>query len=105
MIAKGIPQPHTAISLQAAFIPFYLVIFWGMEGIGSFVSHFPLFWQVCVEKLLPLSSFASAFHQATYNKQPMYRKAIYEVLQVTIALVDLLSSDQPVRTNGTFWKW
>ncbi|NXA59097.1 DNM3A methyltransferase, partial [Mohoua ochrocephala] len=37
---------------------------------------------VCVEKLLPLSSFASAFHQATYNKQPMYRKAIYEVLQV-----------------------
>uniref|UniRef100_A0A663FBS0 DNA (cytosine-5-)-methyltransferase n=1 Tax=Aquila chrysaetos chrysaetos TaxID=223781 RepID=A0A663FBS0_AQUCH len=38
--------------------------------------------QVCVEKLLPLSSFASAFHQATYNKQPMYRKAIYEVLQV-----------------------
>nr|XP_060610770.1 DNA (cytosine-5)-methyltransferase 3A [Anolis sagrei ordinatus] len=37
---------------------------------------------VCVEKLLPLSSFANAFHQATYNKQPMYRKAIYEVLQV-----------------------
>ncbi|OWK51206.1 DNA (cytosine-5)-methyltransferase 3A [Lonchura striata] len=34
---------------------------------------------VCVEKLLPLSSFASAFHQATYNKQPMYRKAIYEM--------------------------
>uniref|UniRef100_A0A803XWN0 DNA (cytosine-5-)-methyltransferase n=1 Tax=Meleagris gallopavo TaxID=9103 RepID=A0A803XWN0_MELGA len=33
-------------------------------------------------KLLPLSSFSSAFHQATYNKQPMYRKAIYEVLQV-----------------------
>lgn len=39
--------------------------------------------QVCVEKLLPLSSFSSAFHQATYNKQPMYRKAIYEVLQVS----------------------
>ncbi|XP_050804720.1 DNA (cytosine-5)-methyltransferase 3A isoform X4 [Gopherus flavomarginatus] len=37
---------------------------------------------VCVEKLLPLSSFSNAFHQATYNKQPMYRKAIYEVLQV-----------------------
>ncbi|XP_069089738.1 DNA (cytosine-5)-methyltransferase 3A isoform X1 [Pleurodeles waltl] len=37
---------------------------------------------VCVEKLLPLSSFANAFHQATYSKQPMYRKAIYEVLQV-----------------------
>ncbi|MBV99964.1 DNA (cytosine-5)-methyltransferase 3A, partial [Eschrichtius robustus] len=33
---------------------------------------------VCVEKLMPLSSFCSAFHQATYNKQPMYRKAIYE---------------------------
>lgn len=31
---------------------------------------------------MPLSSFCSAFHQATYNKQPMYRKAIYEVLQV-----------------------
>ncbi|NXD88450.1 DNM3A methyltransferase, partial [Halcyon senegalensis] len=40
---------------------------------------------VCVEKLLPLSSFASAFHQATYNKQPMYRKAIYEVLQVSFS--------------------
>uniref|UniRef100_A0AAX7VSV9 DNA (cytosine-5-)-methyltransferase n=1 Tax=Astatotilapia calliptera TaxID=8154 RepID=A0AAX7VSV9_ASTCA len=37
---------------------------------------------VCVEKLLPLSSFNNAFHQPTYNKQPMYRKAIYEVLQV-----------------------
>nr|XP_057913128.1 DNA (cytosine-5)-methyltransferase 3A-like isoform X2 [Doryrhamphus excisus] len=36
---------------------------------------------VCVEKLLPFSSFSNAFHQATYNKQPMYRKAIYEVLQ------------------------
>lgn len=38
--------------------------------------------QVCVEKLLPLSSFSNAFHQPTYNKQPMYKKAIYEVLQV-----------------------
>ncbi|XP_064411609.1 DNA (cytosine-5)-methyltransferase 3A isoform X3 [Latimeria chalumnae] len=37
---------------------------------------------VCVEKLMPLSSFSNAFHQTTYNKQPMYRKAIYEVLQV-----------------------
>uniref|UniRef100_H3DPP3 DNA (cytosine-5-)-methyltransferase n=1 Tax=Tetraodon nigroviridis TaxID=99883 RepID=H3DPP3_TETNG len=37
---------------------------------------------VCVEKLLPLSSFSNAFHQPTYNKQPMYKKAIYEVLQV-----------------------
>uniref|UniRef100_A0A8C5HK86 DNA (cytosine-5-)-methyltransferase n=1 Tax=Gouania willdenowi TaxID=441366 RepID=A0A8C5HK86_GOUWI len=37
---------------------------------------------VCVEKLMPLSSFNIAFHQPTYNKQPMYRKAIYEVLQV-----------------------
>ncbi|XP_017549959.1 DNA (cytosine-5)-methyltransferase 3A isoform X3 [Pygocentrus nattereri] len=37
---------------------------------------------VCVEKLLPLSSFHNAFHQPTYNKQPMYKKAIYEVLQV-----------------------
>ncbi|KAG8544147.1 hypothetical protein GDO81_023011, partial [Engystomops pustulosus] len=36
---------------------------------------------VCVEKLMPLSSFANTFHQATYSKQPMYRKAIYEVLQ------------------------
>ncbi|XP_017310682.2 DNA (cytosine-5-)-methyltransferase 3 alpha a isoform X2 [Ictalurus punctatus] len=36
---------------------------------------------VCVEKLLPLSSFSTAFHQPTYSKQPMYRKAIYEVLQ------------------------
>ncbi|XP_075451432.1 DNA (cytosine-5)-methyltransferase 3A-like isoform X3 [Ascaphus truei] len=37
---------------------------------------------VCVEKLTALSSFANTFHQATYSKQPMYRKAIYEVLQV-----------------------
>uniref|UniRef100_A0A4W4E4P5 DNA (cytosine-5-)-methyltransferase n=1 Tax=Electrophorus electricus TaxID=8005 RepID=A0A4W4E4P5_ELEEL len=37
---------------------------------------------VCVEKLLPLSSFCNAFHQPTYNKQPMYKKAIFEVLQV-----------------------
>uniref|UniRef100_A0A672KPQ7 DNA (cytosine-5-)-methyltransferase n=1 Tax=Sinocyclocheilus grahami TaxID=75366 RepID=A0A672KPQ7_SINGR len=37
---------------------------------------------VCVEKLLPLSSFHKAFHQPTYNKQPMYKKAIFEVLQV-----------------------
>ncbi|XP_041044668.1 DNA (cytosine-5)-methyltransferase 3A isoform X3 [Carcharodon carcharias] len=37
---------------------------------------------VCVEKLMPLSSFSTAFHQPTYSKQPMYRKAIFEVLQV-----------------------
>ncbi|XP_076128981.1 DNA (cytosine-5-)-methyltransferase 3 alpha a isoform X2 [Alosa pseudoharengus] len=37
---------------------------------------------MCVDKLLPLSSFSTAFHQPTYNKQPMYRKAIYEVLKV-----------------------
>ncbi|KAJ3606167.1 hypothetical protein NHX12_025688 [Muraenolepis orangiensis] len=37
---------------------------------------------VCVEKLMTLSSFSSAFHQSTYNKQPMYRKAIFEALQV-----------------------
>ncbi|XP_073529757.1 DNA (cytosine-5)-methyltransferase 3A isoform X1 [Phyllobates terribilis] len=37
---------------------------------------------VCVEKLMALSSFTNTFHQATYSKQPMYRKAIYEVLQV-----------------------
>ncbi|CAD7679105.1 unnamed protein product [Nyctereutes procyonoides] len=44
---------------------------------------------VCVEKLMPLSSFCSAFHQATYN-QPMYRKAIYEVLQVACSHVGKL---------------
>lgn len=55
-------------------------------GIRNSASPCPLcYWQVCVEKLLPLSSFSNAFHQATYNKQPMYRKAIYEVLQVSIA--------------------
>nr|AYE92133.1 DNA (cytosine-5-)-methyltransferase 8 [Gobiocypris rarus] len=36
---------------------------------------------VCVEKLLPFSTFCTSFHQPSYNKQPMYRKAIYEVLQ------------------------
>ncbi|XP_071238504.1 DNA (cytosine-5)-methyltransferase 3A-like isoform X1 [Salvelinus alpinus] len=37
---------------------------------------------VCVEKLLPFSSFSNAFHQPTFIKQPMYKKAIYEVLQM-----------------------
>ncbi|XP_034092907.1 DNA (cytosine-5)-methyltransferase 3A-like isoform X5 [Gymnodraco acuticeps] len=37
---------------------------------------------VCVEKLMLLSSFSSAFHQPSYNKQSMYRKAIFEALQV-----------------------
>ncbi len=57
---------------------------------GSFMSadkrrynERPLLCQVCVEKLLPLSTFCSSFHQPTYNKQPMYRKAIYEVLQAS----------------------
>ncbi|XP_010766062.1 DNA (cytosine-5)-methyltransferase 3A isoform X2 [Notothenia coriiceps] len=36
---------------------------------------------VCVEKLMHLSSFSNAFHQPTYTKQPMYKKAIFEVLQ------------------------
>lgn len=53
---------------------FYLLYHLGMH------SSPPL--QVCVEKLMPLSSFSSAFHQPTYNKQPMYRKAIFEALQV-----------------------
>lgn len=35
---------------------------------------------------MPLSSFYNAFHQPTYNKQPMYKKAIYEVLQVSMTL-------------------
>ncbi|XP_035764422.1 DNA (cytosine-5)-methyltransferase 3A-like [Neolamprologus brichardi] len=39
-------------------------------------------YQVCVEKLMPLSAFSSAFHQPTYNKQSMYRKAIFEALRV-----------------------
>lgn len=43
--------------------------------------------QVCVEKLLSLSSFSTAFHQPTYVKQPMYRKAIYEVLQVSNLII------------------
>lgn len=50
---------------------------------------FCVFLQVCVEKLMHLSSFSNAFHQPTYNKQPMYKKAIYEVLQVRIrAFID-----------------
>uniref|UniRef100_A0A8C4PMG8 DNA (cytosine-5-)-methyltransferase n=1 Tax=Equus asinus asinus TaxID=83772 RepID=A0A8C4PMG8_EQUAS len=53
--------------------------------------------QVCVEKLMPLSSFCSAFHQATYNKQPMYRKAIYEVLQVS---APLRKSERELRGQG-----
>ncbi|XP_072107469.1 DNA (cytosine-5)-methyltransferase 3A isoform X7 [Mobula birostris] len=39
-------------------------------------------YEVCVEKLMPLNTFSTAFHQPTYSKQPMYRKAIFEVLQV-----------------------
>ncbi len=57
---------------------------------GSFMSadkrrynEHPLLCQVCVEKLLPMSTFSTSFHQPTYNKQPMYRKAIYEVLQAS----------------------
>lgn len=50
-----------------------------------FGFFFCVFLQVCVEKLLPLSSFNNAFHQPTYNKQPMYKKAIYEVLQVRVS--------------------
>uniref|UniRef100_A0A8B9ZV25 DNA (cytosine-5-)-methyltransferase n=1 Tax=Anas zonorhyncha TaxID=75864 RepID=A0A8B9ZV25_9AVES len=56
--------------------------FWWLPPTRRVTSASPSAPQVCVEKLLPLSSFSSAFHQATYNKQPMYRKAIYEVLQV-----------------------
>lgn len=33
---------------------------------------------------MPLSSFSSVFHQPTYNKQSMYRKAIFEALQVAL---------------------
>uniref|UniRef100_A0A8C6NKW4 DNA (cytosine-5-)-methyltransferase n=1 Tax=Nothobranchius furzeri TaxID=105023 RepID=A0A8C6NKW4_NOTFU len=46
-------------------------------------------------KLMPLSSFSSAFHQPTYNKQPMYRKAIFEALQVPnpLFVVDRLIPD------------
>ena len=55
--------------------------------------------QVCVEKLMPLSSFCSAFHQATYNKQPMYRKAIYEVLQVSAPPRDSAGGAQAAGTT------
>nr|UAT11631.1 DNA methyltransferase 3 alpha [Protopterus annectens] len=51
---------------------------------------------VCIEKLLPLSSFSNAFHQATYNKQPMYRKAIYEVLQVASSRAGKIFPSCPV---------
>lgn len=75
------------------------MLFIGKKELGI-ISLISLFWQVCVEKLLPLSSFASAFHQATYNKQPMYRKAIYEVLQVSATFVYLWDcSLSPVVTN------
>lgn len=52
---------------------------------------------------MPLSSFCSAFHQATYNKQPMYRKAIYEVLQVSVspAALGSLAGGAP-RTPGSW---
>lgn len=52
---------------------------------------------------MPLSSFCSAFHQATYNKQPMYRKAIYEVLQVSgsPAALGSLAGGAP-RTPGSW---
>lgn len=62
-------------------IRFYLSawFFW----FESFTHALRVRLQVCVEKLLPLSSFNNAFHQPTYNKQPMYKKAIYEVLQVS----------------------
>lgn len=40
---------------------------------------------------MPLSSFSAAFHQPTYNKQSMYRKAIFEALQVTTLFIWHLS--------------
>ncbi|XP_071760135.1 DNA (cytosine-5)-methyltransferase 3A isoform X4 [Centroberyx gerrardi] len=66
------------------------IVSWGMTGRSRaaegtrWVMWFGdgKFSVVCVEKLMPLSSFYNAFHQPTYNKQPMYKKAIYEVLQV-----------------------
>ena len=58
-------------------------MWWVLDELGKRCKRGWLCLQVCVEKLMPLSSFCSAFHQATYNKQPMYRKAIYEVLQVS----------------------
>ncbi|XP_039604706.1 DNA (cytosine-5)-methyltransferase 3A isoform X1 [Polypterus senegalus] len=66
------------------------IVSWGMTGRSRaaegtrWVMWFGdgKFSVVCVEKLMPLSSFSNAFHQPTYNKQPMYKKAIYEVLQV-----------------------
>ncbi|XP_078069152.1 DNA (cytosine-5-)-methyltransferase 3 alpha a isoform X6 [Mustelus asterias] len=52
------------------------------EKTASKVTDEEAEYEVCVEKLMPLSSFSTAFHQPTYSKQPMYRKAIFEVLQV-----------------------
>lgn len=54
-----------------------------------------------MEKLLPLSSFSTAFHQPTYSKQPMYRKAIYEVLQVSNRLILFLSFPLSYMTRFT----
>lgn len=64
--------------------------------------------QVCVEKLLPLSSFNNAFHQPTYNKQPMYKKAIYEVLQVSkTSILELYAAFfwGGVSPSMLKWKW
>uniref|UniRef100_A0A673KR84 DNA (cytosine-5-)-methyltransferase n=1 Tax=Sinocyclocheilus rhinocerous TaxID=307959 RepID=A0A673KR84_9TELE len=46
-------------------------VMWFGDGKFSVVSLYSL-----------LHSFHNAFHQPTYNKQPMYKKAIFEVLQV-----------------------
>lgn len=45
---------------------------------------------VCVEKLMLLSLFCSVFYQVMYNKQFMYCKVIYEVLQVVSSCVGKL---------------
>uniref|UniRef100_A0A669BF56 DNA (cytosine-5-)-methyltransferase n=1 Tax=Oreochromis niloticus TaxID=8128 RepID=A0A669BF56_ORENI len=51
-------------------------VMWFGDGKFSVVSI------ISATKLMPLSSFSSAFHQPTYNKQSMYRKAIFEALRV-----------------------
>ncbi|XP_030921485.1 LOW QUALITY PROTEIN: DNA (cytosine-5)-methyltransferase 3A, partial [Geospiza fortis] len=75
------------------------IVSWWMTG-RSPRAQDAKFSVVCVEKLLPLSSFASAFHQATYNKQPMYRKAIYEVLQVASSRAGKIFPACPANDEG-----
>ena len=54
------------------------------------------FFQVLEEKLVPFYKFKESFNQQTFNKKLVYRKAIFEALQVIVNLFESLQSDKDI---------